>query len=148
MVLFRNILASLVSPSLRDCIDLCTYPLRAICHIWTGKNSVNKPAIHTFSYGSNPLQFTAIFRLSQIALIFSTSNLPTAHRSLVSLTTCLILAVHCSAFGLVGNYKISADFRKTSNTTKNWPVTCQHQAGFVTDQWPVLHWHSLGFIKQ
>ena len=28
----------------------------------------------------------------QIALIFSTSNLPTSHRSLVSLTTCLMLA--------------------------------------------------------
>ena len=44
------------------------------------------------------------FRLLQIALIFSTSNLPTSHRLLVSLATCLMLAGHWSVFGCVRSF--------------------------------------------
>ena len=70
---------------------------------------------------------------------FSTLNLPTSQRSLVSLTTCLLLAGHRSVFGSAGNDEFLAVFRKTSHSTENWPVTCQHHAGFLTDQWPLLH---------
>ena len=44
------------------------------------------------------------FRVSQISFIFSESNLPTSHRLLVSLTTCLILAGHWSIFGCVSSF--------------------------------------------
>ena len=61
------------------------------------------------------------FRLLQIVWIFSVSNLPTSHRSLVSLTTCLMLAGHWSVFGCVGNYEISGKLL-TQPKTDQWPA--------------------------
>ena len=89
-----------------------------------------------------------------VAGIFSVSNLPTSHRSLVSLTTCL------SVLGSVGDYEFSADFRKnishkrkltsdlpTSGRFCNWPMTWITLAGLIQSKrfawWWLVWWHLL-----
>ena len=36
--------------------------------------------------------------------------------------------------------RTSAGCEKNHHTSENWPVTCQHQTGWVNDQQPVLRW--------